>query len=79
MAFSLRDLLRWSQSPEKEKSVFASEKDAYDFCLKLYKDTGGVTPELRRAYEQYQNALHDDCPPEGRTAPTYVEAHRVAG
>ena len=61
MAFSLRELLRWNTSPEKEKSVFASEKEAYDFCRSVYRDTGGVTPELRRVYEAYQNAINEQC------------------
>lgn len=61
MAFSLLDLLRWGASPNKEKSVFASEKEAYDFCRSVYRDTGGVTPELRRAFEAYQHAINDQC------------------
>jgi len=46
---------------KKEKSVFASEHEAYEFCLKAYKDTGGVTPELRRAFEFYQKNINDEC------------------
>jgi hypothetical protein len=64
---SLRDFLRWAAGGDKkEKSVFASEKEAYEFCQKVYRETGGVTPELRRAYEFYQKNLHDDCPPDTR-------------
>lgn len=51
---------------KKEKSVFASEKEAYEFCLRVYKETGGVTPELKRAYEFYQQNLNDDCPPKSQ-------------
>lgn len=63
---SLRDILRWmAGGDKKEKSVFASEKEAYEFCLRTYKETGGVTPELRRAFEFYQKNFDDDCPPSG--------------
>ena len=63
MAFdSLRDALRHLCGGDaKEKSVFASEKEAYDYVLRLYKDSGGVTPELRRAYEFYQKNVDDGC------------------
>lgn len=61
MAFSLRELLRWGSSPDKEKSVFSSEKEAYDFCRSVYRDTGGVTPELKRAFETYQSAINEQC------------------
>lgn len=61
---SLRDALLWMVGRgKKEKSVFASEEEAYEFCLKAYKETGGVTPELRRAYEFYKQNFDDDCPP----------------
>ncbi|MEX1236081.1 MAG: hypothetical protein WEB56_13945 [Roseovarius sp.] len=71
MAFSLRDLLRWTASPEKKESVFASEKEAYDFCRMVYRDTGGVTPELRRAFETYQSAINEECSIDERA----TEAH----
>ena len=48
---------------KKEKSVFASEEEAYEFCQRVYKETGGVTPELRRAYDFYRKNFKDDCPP----------------
>lgn len=61
---SLRECLRWMFGRgKKEKSVFASEQEAYEFCQKVYKDSGGVTPELRRAYEFYKKNFNDDCPP----------------
>jgi hypothetical protein len=61
---SLRDVLRWMQGGnKKEKSVFASEEAAFEFCQRVYKETGGVTPELRRAYEFYRRNFNDDCPP----------------
>ncbi len=63
--FSLRELLwRAIGGNKKPKPAFASEQEAYEFCLKAYKDTGGVTPELRRAYEFYKKNFHDDCRPE---------------
>ena len=63
MAFdSLRDALRWfSGGTAKEKSIFESEREAYEFVQKLYRDTGGVTPELRRAYEFYVKNSRDGC------------------
>ncbi len=65
MAFnSMRDALRWMCGGDaKERSVFETEKEAYEFVLRLYKDTGGVTPELRRAYEFYQKNFDDGCEP----------------
>ena len=64
---SMSDLLRWMCGGDaKEKSVFASEKEAYEFVQKLYRDSGGVTPELRRAYEFYMKNSQDGCDPEVR-------------
>lgn len=48
---------------KKPKSPFASEREAVEFCERVYKETGGVTPELRRAYEFYLKNYNDDCPP----------------
>ena len=64
---SLRDLLRWLHGGDKKKeSVFASEEEAYEWCQKVYKESGGVTPELRRAFEFYQKNFNDDCSTPGR-------------
>ena len=71
MSSSLLDLLRVSAGPAKVKSVFASGKEAYDFCRSVYRDTGGVTPELRRAFGAYQHAMNDDC----YTGERAAEAH----
>lgn len=62
MAFSISDFLRFFHGGDKkEKSVFKSEREAYDFCRKLYKKNGGVSPELRRAYEFYMKDYDDGC------------------
>ena len=62
--FSMREFLRRALGGDKkEKSAFASEQEAYEFCLTVYRQTGGVTPELRRAYQFYQQNYNDDCPP----------------
>ena len=77
MALSLRDILRWLYSPRKERSVFASEQEAYDFVQKVYKETGGVTPELRRAYEFYQKSMNDDGSPEVHPPKSDPKAHSL--
>jgi hypothetical protein len=62
MAFDLREALRRMFGGEqKPKSVFHSEQEAYDFLNRVYKETGGVTPELRRAFEFYQHNIKDEC------------------
>lgn len=64
MAFSLRDILRYFHgAPSKPKPVFETEKEAYDFCRQVYNNTGGATPELRRAYEFYKKNYNDDNGP----------------
>lgn len=61
MAFSLRDILRFFHGgPSKPKPVFQTEKEAYEFCRKVYNANNGVTPELRKAYEFYQKNYNDD-------------------
>lgn len=60
--FSIKELLRSLHGGDKKaKPAFKTEKEAYDFARNLYKKTGGVTPELRRAYEFYQKNLDDGC------------------
>ena len=60
---SLHDFLRRMIGGEgKKKSAFASEHEAYEFVQKVYKDTGGVSPELRNAFLFYLKNIHDDCP-----------------
>ena len=61
---SLRQFL-WKAfgGDKKPKPAFATEQEAYEFCQRAYKETGGVTPELRRAYEFYLKNINDDCRP----------------
>ena len=61
---SLREILRRMIGGDKKpKSAFATEQEAFEFCQRVYKETGGVTPELQRAYEFYQKNFNDDCRP----------------
>jgi hypothetical protein len=63
---SLREILRLMfGGGKKPKSPFATEQEAYEFCQRVYRETGGVTPELRRAYEFYRQHIDDGCPPAG--------------
>lgn len=41
-------------------SGFANEQEAFDFCQKVYAETGGVTPALRQAYEFYLQNYNSD-------------------
>ena len=60
--FSLRDALRhFAGGKNKEKPLFRSEKEAYDFCRRLYNESGGVSPELRKSFEFYQKNINNDC------------------
>lgn len=78
MAFSLPDFLRFfSGGDKKAKPAFASDKEAYDFCLQLYQNSGGVTPELRRAYEFYVKNSQDGC--ENFFGPPPDQDHRTTG
>jgi hypothetical protein len=65
MRFSFRHLLwMWSGGPEKKpKPAFATDQEAYEFCQRIYKESGGVPSELRRAYEFYLKNIDDDCRP----------------
>jgi hypothetical protein len=76
MALSLADMLRHCfGGTKKERSIFETEKEAYEFCLNVYKETGGVTPELRRAYEFYMKNSNDGC--ENFYGPS-ADSHRSA-
>jgi hypothetical protein len=61
MAFSLRDAIRcFFGGSARNKSAFKSEKEAYEFCLGAYQTSGGVTSELRLAFEFYRKNYHGD-------------------
>jgi predicted RNase H-like HicB family nuclease len=63
----LRDFFRWMVGQgKKPKSAFKSEKEAYEFCVQAYAKTGGITPDLKRAYEFYLQNIDDDCRPTSR-------------
>ncbi len=48
---------------KKQVAVFKTDRQAYDFCREAYKKSGGVSPELRRAYEFYMKNNSDGCEP----------------
>lgn len=48
---------------KKPKAAFANEQEALEFCQRAYRESGGVTPELRRAFEFYQKNFNEDCRP----------------
>lgn len=67
MAFRLTDVVRWfTGGDEKEKPLFKTEREAYDFCREAYAKSGGVPVELRRSYEFYLKNYNDECDPELR-------------
>ena len=58
---SLRDAFRWfSGANTKNNPLFRSEREAYDFCLKVYNETGGASDDLKRAFEFYRTNFDDD-------------------
>lgn len=54
-------MLRNRLVAKKKSAGFKSDKQAYDFCRQVYKETNGVTPELREAFKLYQK--HADVVP----------------
>jgi hypothetical protein len=60
MAYRLTDVLRYMfGGDKKERAVFQTEREAYDFCRAAYAKNGGVPDELRRAYEFYVTNYND--------------------
>lgn len=67
MVLRLTDMLRWFTGGDaKEKPLFHSEREAYDFCRNAYAKSGGVPDELRRSYDFYLKNYNDECEPELR-------------
>ncbi|CAK0758929.1 hypothetical protein CCP1ISM_8870001 [Azospirillaceae bacterium] len=70
MIFTLTDVLRWfSGGTKKEKPLFKSEREAYDFCRNAYHKRGGATQELVKAYDFYLKNSGDGCDLEHRHIP----------
>lgn len=38
---------------KKAQRSFANSKEAYDFVRRVYKETNGPTPELKKMYKRY--------------------------
>jgi len=59
-----RDLLSSLRRPDRK--TFRTTKDAYDFVQRVYRETGGPTPELRatvnkyKAYKKQRDELEKD-------------------
>lgn len=77
MPHSLIDVLRdLFGRGAKKASPFKSEQEAYDFCEKAYRESGGVSPELRRAFDFYmKHANEQTCGKQHRLRSDYDQAH----
>lgn len=65
--FSIMDILRRAMGGDKKPhSVFKNEEEALRFCRDAYQKSGGITPELQRAFEYYQQHVEDECLPKHR-------------
>ena len=49
----LRDLFSFRRRTDRH--MFRTTKDAYEFVQRAYRETGGLTPELRDMFRQYVN------------------------
>ncbi len=47
-----------------DSPMFKSDNEAYEWCQRVYRESGGVTPALREAYEFYLRNFRGDDPPE---------------
>jgi hypothetical protein len=43
-------LFNWSEDPNRGKT---QSRVAHDYTLKVYKETGGATPALKRVYRSF--------------------------
>ena len=60
MAYTLTDLLRrWTSSAAQNRPAFLSDEEAYQFCRQAYEKSGGVSPDLRQAYQFYKKHSND--------------------
>ena len=60
MAYTLTDLLRrWTTPVAQKRPAFLSDDEAYEFCRQAYEMSGGVSADLRQAYQFYKKQLND--------------------
>ena len=60
MAYTLTDLLRrWTTPVAQKRPAFMSDDEAYEFCRQAYEKSGGVSADLRQAYQFYKKHLND--------------------
>lgn len=55
-AFSLSDLTSWwnrDHGSDEKPAAFTSQQEAYSFVRRVYKETNGATPALRKLHEEY--------------------------
>jgi len=60
MAYTLTDLLRrWTTPVAQKRPAFLSDDEAYEFCRQAYEKSGGISADLRQAYQFYKKQLND--------------------
>ena len=60
MAYTLTDLLRrWTTPVAQKRPAFLSDDEAYEFCRQAYEKSGGVSADLRQAYQFYVKNFDD--------------------
>ena len=65
MANTLTDLLRrWTTPVAQKRPAFMSDDEAYEFCRQAYEKSGGVSADLRQAYQFYKKPSDDGRPEE---------------
>ena len=61
MAYTLTDLLRrWTTPVAQKRPTFMSDDEAYEFCRQAYEKSGGISADLRQAYQFYKKQLNDE-------------------